>query len=270
MLISHLLVYLYDKLERIMKQMQPIGQRTIHAEIQARIKQYIIENKLKPGDALPTEAELVEQLDVSRGVVREGLRSLESLGVITSRQGEGRFVASFTMDPIMRNLGYSMLSDLKDVRDILEIRERLEISFMGDVIEAMDQATLERLRAIVADMRARATVGQAIMRWDLEFHRNMFSVVGNPLLLKLLDVFWQVYRSLCGESLAILDDPMTEIDKHEAVLAAVEARDAELARRRLAEHFDNVNMRLLSADDGEARQDAAPGRGRGEAKEAIG
>jgi DNA-binding FadR family transcriptional regulator len=270
MLISHLLVFLSDKLENMMKQMQPIGQRTIHAEIQARIKQYILENKLKPGDALPTEAELVEQLDVSRGVVREGLRSLESLGVITSRQGEGRFVASFTMDPIMRNLGYSMLSDLKDVRDILVIRERLELSFVADAIEAMDQATLEKLAAIVEDMRARAAVGQAIMRWDLEFHRVLFGVVGNPLLLKLLDVFWQVYRSLCGESLAVLDDPMTQVDKHAAVLAAVEARNAELASTRLAEHFDNVNMRLLSADDGEPRQDAAPSRGHGGAKEAIG
>jgi DNA-binding FadR family transcriptional regulator len=247
--------------ESIVIKMKPIGQRTIHDEILSRIKQYIIENKLKPGDALPTEAELVEQLDVSRGVLREGLRSLESLGVITSRQGEGRFVASFTMDPIVRNLGYSMLVDVKDVRDILDVRERLELSYAAEVIQAMDPDTLERLRVVVADMREKAAAGEPIMKRDLEFHRVLFGVVGNPLLIKLLDVFWEVYRNLCGESLANLDDPVLEVEKHAAVLAAVEARDPELARRRLSEHFDNVNMRLLAAHEERARPEAAEGRG---------
>ena len=70
-----------------MQGLGPVATRSVYQEIQDRIKEHILINKLQPGDALPTEAELVQGLSASRSVVREALRSLESLGVVYTRRG---------------------------------------------------------------------------------------------------------------------------------------------------------------------------------------
>ena len=64
-----------------LQRMRPIDVPTMHEELQERLKEYILANKLQAGDPLPTEAQLADQLGVSRAAVREGLRSLESLGL---------------------------------------------------------------------------------------------------------------------------------------------------------------------------------------------
>jgi len=114
------------------KTLSPIDTRSIHQEIQHRIKEYILVNNLQPDDPLPAETQLAEQLGVSRAVVREALRALESVGVIHSRRGAGRYVSEFNLDPVVDNLAYSMLFDQEDVQELLDVRERLEVSFVPD------------------------------------------------------------------------------------------------------------------------------------------
>ncbi len=237
-----------------MKGLRPIDTRSIHQELQERIKEYILVNKLQPGDPLPPETQLAEQLHVSRAVVREALRSLESLGVIRSRRGEGRYVNAFNLDPIVQNLGYSMLFDAEDVCELLEVRERLEAGFIGDAIAAMDEATLEQLRELVEEMRQKAARGESFLDEDLAFHRAIYQVVGNHLLLKLLDVFWDVYKNLREQRLHMIKD-MEDLEKeaqnHVGILEAIEAKQVQLAQRRLIEHFDGVKSQLATAQLGE-------------------
>ena len=119
-----------------MKTIEPIELPSIHEEIQHRLKEYILANNLQAGAPLPSETQLAGQLGVSRAVVREALRSLESLGVIHSRRGAGRYVSQFNLDPVLQNLSYGMLFDVEDLQEIIDVRERLEASFLADAIEA--------------------------------------------------------------------------------------------------------------------------------------
>jgi len=227
-----------------MKGLRPISTRSIYQELQERIKEYVVLNNLQPGDPLPTEAQLAEQLGVSRAVVREGLRALESLGVIHSKRGEGRYVSSFSLDPILQNLGYSMLVDVEDVEEILAVRQRLEEGFIGEAIAAMKEETLAQLRALVAEMRRKAEAGQVFRQEDLKFHRLIYETIGNRLLLKLLDVFWEVYKNLRDQTLLLPTNLPAEAENHRAILQAIEDKQVEEARRRIADHFDDVKQRL--------------------------
>lgn len=230
-----------------MNQLRPIRSRTIHQEVQDRIKEYILSNGLRPGDPLPSETQLAEQLQVSRAMIREALRSLESLGVIRSRRGEGRYVNTFSLDPIVRNLNYSMLFDAEDVSDILDVRECLEAGFIGQAIAAMDEETLGRLRELIRQMQEKADHGMEFLEEDLAFHREIFRVVGNHLLLKLLDVFWDVYKSLRDQRLRVVKNLQQEARNHAEILEAIEAGDAGLARQRLVDHFNGIKDRLRAA-----------------------
>ena len=68
-----------------------------------QIKDFILQ-KVHPGDKLPPEKEIAAQLGVSRPAAREVLKSLEVLGIIQIKRGEGTFVRSFNFDPILHNL----------------------------------------------------------------------------------------------------------------------------------------------------------------------
>lgn len=227
-----------------MKTLSPIDMRSIHEEIQDRIKEYILVNNLQPEDPLPSETQLAEQLGVSRAVVREALRALESVGVIRSRRGAGRYVSEFNLDPIVDNLAYSMLFDREDVQELLEIRERLEVSFIPDAIAAMTEECLEELRALADEMRRKANAGVNFLDEDLAFHRAMYQVTGNHLLVKLLNIFWDVYQHLRDESWLTLMDLDALARTHESILQAIEAKEVDVAQRCLVDHFHAIEERL--------------------------
>lgn len=230
-----------------MEPLKPIDFPSIHQQVQGRIKEYILTNNLQPGDPLPSGPQLAEQLGVSRAVVREALRSLESVGVIYSRRGAGRYVSEFNLDPILQNLSYGMLFDTEELQEILAVRERLEAGFIADAIAAIDKDTLNQLRVLIAQMREKAAAGEHFLEADLAFHRTIYLVTGNRLLIKLLDVFRAVYQNLQDRSLRVTRDLDAELRNHEQILQAIEAKDAELARQLLVDHFDGIKGRLKTA-----------------------
>ena len=233
-----------------MEPLRPIVLSSMHEEVQKRIKEYILSNKLRPGDSLPSEPQLAKQLGVSRTVVREAVRSLESLGVIRSRRGAGRYVNSFSLDPIVDNLSYGMLFDTEDMQEIIAVRERLEAGFIADAITAMHDGTLNQLRDWINKMRQKAAAEEDFLEEDLAFHDAIYRVTGNRLLMKLLDVFQAVYHNLRDQSLftpQLPEELDAKLQDHVAILQAIEAKDAELARRRMIDHFDGIKERLRAA-----------------------
>ncbi len=228
----------------------PIEVLSIHQEVQERIKDYIVAGKLRPDDPLPTEAQFAEQLRVSRPVVREAMRALESLGVIYSRRGEGRYVSRFSLGPVLQNLNYSLLFDTEDVRQMIEVRERLEASFVGQAIAHMDAETLEELRTLVAQMRQAASVDSYFLDKDLEFHRAIYRPIGNNVLAKLLDVFCAIYQNLRDKTLSLVKDPLAEVEHHEQILKSIEAKDVPLAEQYIREHFSGIKKRIQAAQVG--------------------
>src|SRR5512132_1814029 len=102
--------------------LESIRRENLSSQAKERLKLYFVNNKLKAGDAIPTELELASGLDISRTAVREALKSLESLGIIEVRRGVGRFLKPFNFDAIMENLSYGIAMDVADFKDILDVR----------------------------------------------------------------------------------------------------------------------------------------------------
>ena len=148
-----------------------------------------------------------------------------------------------------------MLFDTEDVREILEVRERLEAGFIDVAIAAMDEETLDELQVLVDKMRQKASRNESFLEEDLAFHRAIYLRVGNHLLIKLLDIFWQVYKSLRNESLHTVKDLNVEAQNHAEILQAIKVNDVVLVQRRLIEHFNGIKERLktvqLSLNDGD-------------------
>src|SRR5205809_6632625 len=104
----------------------PIKSTRIYEEIVRQVKQLIAEGRFKSGDRLPPERELAEKFVVSRTSVREALRTLESLGLIDIRPGEGTFVREVSIDALVEPLALLLTSHREAIVELFEARRLLE------------------------------------------------------------------------------------------------------------------------------------------------
>lgn len=222
--------------------------------VQTAIREFILDNNLKSGDALPPETQLTKQLGVSRNAVREAVKALELVGIVEVRRGSGLFVGDFSLEPLLDNLPYGLMSDLQELRELLEIRQVLEIGMVEHVIAHRTDEQIETLRQIVERMRSRAEQKKAFPKEDREFHQRMLQNAENGILLKLLDVFWLTYNR-ASHTIDIEDyDPMSTYRDHVEIVDAIAAGDVERTKRALEKHYTGLGSLRFRIE--QARHDA--------------
>lgn len=217
---------------------------SLHRSVQAALRRYIADNRLTAGDPLPPEGALAQQLGIGRNSVREGVKALESLGVLEVRRGVGAFVKAFTLDPLLENLPYVFGHGLREVEEVLQIRQALEVSLIADVIDAISDAEIAGLRRITDAMQAKARQGRNFADEDRAFHQALLGPLRNAMLLALIETFWRVFHRVAGANQLETRDPVQTWRDHLAIVDAVAARDAATARQRLAHHYQGITSRL--------------------------
>lgn len=228
--------------------LEPLRHRpSLHQEVQEAIKNYILSNHLQPGDSLPSEAELASQLAVGRNSVREAAKALESLDIIQVRHGSGLFVGGFSVDALLDNLPYGLLMDLKDLKDLLDVRRVLESGMIEAALGEMSAEQIADMDELLAEMRRRAELDESISEQDRAFHQKLYEGLGNSALLKVIDAFWLAYHKTSTRANIEDRNLMTTYWDHIAILDAVKTGDAAKARVALDRHHWGIIERLERA-----------------------
>ena len=101
------------------------------------VKEHILTQGLKPGDPMPTEVQLVEELGVSRSNLREAVRTLVALDILEVRHGTGTFVGQMSMRPLVEGLTFKGVvlpgDDFKTLRQIVEVRQALDLALAPEI-----------------------------------------------------------------------------------------------------------------------------------------
>jgi DNA-binding FadR family transcriptional regulator len=224
------------------------GDGRLFETAQRAIKRYILDHGLGPNDALPAEGQLAVELGISRNSVREAIKALEALGTIETRHGVGVFVRAFSFDPILDNLAYGIQLDHSSIIELLEVRRQLEGAFVEVAAATMTVDQLRVLRSTVDRMGQCAALGEPITDDDRFFHRTLYSGLGNQLLLKLLDVFWEAYVRLRASLPDVPHgDAVRSWEEHRAILDALERHDGPAARQAMLDNFTLLEARLRRA-----------------------
>ena len=205
------------------------------------VKQMILDGQLKAGQRLPAEKELAATLGVSRGSLREGVHALGTLGILESRHGDGTYVT--TLDPALLLAPVAFVAELQDdVSACHSVRRLLETEAAGLAALHIDDASLARLR-VALDETARALVEDPrdhgrLVDADLAFHKEVGRASGNPVLAALVEgLAGRSSRTLVWRGLDDAGVACRAFVEHEAILAAVAARDPDRARLRMAAHL---------------------------------
>jgi GntR family transcriptional regulator, transcriptional repressor for pyruvate dehydrogenase complex len=220
----------------------------ISDEIVSQIKHLISEGKLRPGDRLPPERELIKQFGVSRPSLREALNSLVATGFLEVKQAKRTYIKSVTSGAMHDSLSLLIKADAQKIFDLLEVRKAMEAWGAFHAARRASEEDLQRLEKIVQDMRVALEEGRPWEKQDADFHLAMAQATHNTIQIHMMST---IYDLLMDYMSAIFAGIFTDPDKvkklfqqHYQIFNAIKNHSSEKARERILKHLDYVESEL--------------------------
>lgn len=202
----------------------------------------IVARDLEPGSMLPSEAVIGEEFDVSRLTVREALKQLSAINVVTAFRGRGTYVNDVTewtsIEAVVR--AASARGRRLDVSvQMLEMRRMIEVGAAELAGSRRSEGDVEALRTHLGAMRGAHQQGDVdgFVAADLAFHDVVLRASGNLLVPALYDPVRRLLAQTRRETSAVPAIQRNAIAMHEQILVAMERADGEGSRSAMAEHM---------------------------------
>lgn len=224
---------------------EPVRRTRTHEQVLAQIEQKILDGRLRAGEKLPSERELVSALGVSRTSVREALRALEAMGIIEARTGSGPDAGSVVTGratPALANLLRLHLALAQiSLADLVETRIQLEVSAARSAASAHTPEDVEQLARLIDAMKSPGLAYEQFNALDTEFHVTIAKISGNALTADLMQALRDAVESHMVAAFARLPEWRTVADalvtEHESILRAIEKSDGGAAAELVSEHI---------------------------------
>ncbi|HEY3598623.1 MAG TPA: FadR/GntR family transcriptional regulator [Paraburkholderia sp.] len=229
--------------------------RNLTEEVVAELTERIRGGALRPGDKMPTESEIMNQLGVSRTVVRESLSRLQAARLVQTRHGIGTFV----LEPQEQGsflVGAASELTVRDVMAILELRISLEAEAAGLAALRRTDGNLQEMRRALDQFQEHVTqrTGNAVAA-DVAFHLELAKATDNRYFHSILSQLGNtiIPRTRVNSAALAHNDPEIYLDRvnreHEDIYDAIARRDPEAARAAMRMHLTNSRERLRRAHE---------------------
>ncbi len=234
--------YIIQKLETMYKSLDAIIKVKVTDRVTQALENIIVDNNLSPGDKLPSQAELSQKLQVGTRAIREAVRSLESRGLVETKQGKGVFVKAKNMDYFIETLINSsifhfsnqtnLLIDLTKTRRIIESQAIYDIAlnppkgFVAHFARLLDRLDEEAERNL-----------DAYNLLDMELHKSIIEATGNKILISLYKHLTSLLIRSFSKTGYIQGSLETSIRDHKKMLEALVSQNPVLAKQTMEQHI---------------------------------
>ena len=216
-----------------------MAKATLAEDTAQAIIRYIIENRLKPGDKLPTEPIFMEKLGVGRGTLREGIKLLAARNILDIRQGAGSYVShrrGIPDDP----LGLTFIEeDSGLIVDLLDVRLLFEPHVVRLAAARATEAEKVAILEQAAEVERCIAEGESYVAADTRFHRLIAEASGNKVFGNLT----YVLNTSIAQNIAITQDIQRDsntICYHRKIAQAIQE-----GRANDAASYMNMHLQLL-------------------------
>ncbi|MFT2214171.1 FadR/GntR family transcriptional regulator [Rhizobium giardinii] len=213
---------------------KPISRKNAAEAVFEDIRSAITSGQLAVGTRFPSEAQLAERYGVSRPIVREALRSLQTLGLTQTRTGSGTFVVTATPSPELIYGGYS-------ARDLIEARPFIEVPAAGWAARRRTDRQLETLLELCNKMDEQEEPHLWVLL-DSQFHGMIAEASGNALFAKIVaDAREALSRQ--SEMVNLMAGRRSASNlEHRRIVEAIKAGSAQEAREAMQAHLGEVEQ----------------------------
>ena len=219
------------------------------------IRQMISSGALRPGDQLPPEQELADQLGVSRGSLREAVRALSQINVLDVRRGDGTYVTSLVPSELLSGLSFAI--DLLQTHGVDEVLEVRRMMFPAATALAAQRVTPDQLTAMhaVIDQLEAATEPAEVARLQGRFQALVGDATGNETLSSILSAIQLRDENVRRAWLTSPKRREVALAHDRMLLDAFERGDTEMARSIATVRVDTREQWIESLRSG---ADSAP------------
>jgi GntR family transcriptional regulator, transcriptional repressor for pyruvate dehydrogenase complex len=234
----------------------------LHEVIANTIQEQIITGELKPGDTLPSETELMQQMGAGRYSVREALRVLETNGMIIVRHGSRK-------GPIITRPSHTLVSDFLrkafyvggvSRSHISQFRASLESSIIEILTLATPDASwLEKIESNIQETKKKFQAGGDIAHLNAQFHVLLAQATENPVFTILMNTLFATPQ-IQGRVVSFKDRLSTgTIEYHEKIFQAIKAGDGDKAKALINQHITEVDEAWKAQDNLSSGPSQKPG-----------
>lgn len=221
-----------------------------YQETADQLRDLISQGGYRSGDRILTERQIAERLGVGRSGAREAILLLEVEGVLEVRKGSGIY--------LKRNAGDNPRGDATDIGpfELIQARQLLESAIAGMAALTVTKPDILRMHEALGMERDSIASGRMDYSGDEQFHHLIAEATQNSVLVEAVGDLWE--KRARSRLWAQLHDRIFEtdyrlrwLDDHNLVLAALQRRDPEAAKRAMWQHLENVRITLLALSDDE-------------------
>jgi len=227
-----------------------IGTKSLSSSVVEQFIDLIVQKKLKNGDKLPSETELCKAFNVSRGTLREGLKSLENFGLINSIRGSGSYISKYIIDDYLKSLTaiLSLEIDMNSIIDLLEIRKVLEGYAVTKATKLIKKSELQLMHEEIIKAENAIEDNTKFIEHDINFHYIIYKTSGNMLLPRIIEIIRQLYIIQQYEVINKPNAAKRAVKFHKEILKSISEKDSLGAKEKMINHLEDIEKAILLYD----------------------
>jgi GntR family transcriptional repressor for pyruvate dehydrogenase complex len=209
-------------------------------EVADRIRVLILDGTFPAGQALPAERALAGWFGVSRGSIRDAFRSLETIGLLVTRHGQGTFPQELDVDRLVAPLA-SVLTYHHELRDeLLDVRRMFEPAVARVAASRVTDEDIADLERILDAQRKKLKTGRSAIVEVTAFHHVLARATRNRVVVSIMATLNDLLVESRKLRLKQKGRPGRSLVGHEAVVAALRRRDGGAAAEAMRQHLDQI------------------------------
>jgi len=220
----------------------------LSTKLLATFKQLISDGAIVPGGRLPAEREMASSLKVSRGSLRQVLKMLEIMGVVSQRVGDGTYLNAAAPAILAEPMEFLLLLDGISFEELMDARLIVEPEIAA---RAASRATPQQVNALnrsLVQMEESREHPEEVIEGDLEFHRIIFQMAANRVCSLMFSIVHESLHSLMELTSQMVDMEHTAL-LHRRIYNAIRKGEPEEARARMFAHLTDAKRLLMRSHE---------------------
>lgn len=221
--------------------MKSVNNGTVVDNVLRQIRNAISSGRFRGGDKLPSEFELMDELNVSRNSLREAMKILEAIGIIEIRRGDGTYICKEIKPNFMDSVAYSVLLESSSAEELIEFRQTLDRDVLYLAVHKSTEEDIKTLQSIIDAMRVKFHEGEIseAARLDVQFHHYLAHCARNRFLERMFLGVYDLFEGSIEKNIRTEELFASADDHHQAMLECIVERDSSRVEAVIAQSLSS-------------------------------